>query len=88
MKNGYGLMPKVTTPKIRSNSITTAKIRNLTPEELSWMTPMIERMKKLMKLQDEFYKTRPIRRWLKKHGLIGNPDMKARTWALARYHKG
>lgn len=40
------------------------------------------RMKALLDAEEEFYRTRPIRRLRKRLGLLPDPDVKARVWAL------
>lgn len=40
---------------------------------------------RLLELEKEFYRTRPIRRLLKTLHVVSDPDTKARAWALQRY---
>lgn len=76
-----------TRTKITDAKITDAKITDLyieSPEMQALFQQAHFSLKALLAAQEEFYSTRPIRRFLKRLGLIPDPDMKARLWALRK----
>ena len=79
MKHQSAKIPntQITTGIIQDRSITTARI------ESSDMSDAIFFGERMWAAIDEFYKKRPIRRWLYRTGFLG-VDHKARSWAMAR----
>lgn len=53
--------------------------------EGEYLGPARGKLIRLLELQEEFYRTHPVRGLLKKLHLLPDPDTKARAWALRRY---